>query len=131
MTTLAEINQGLQQTNDRLVDTNENTELTAQYLDITVDTVGSKLDSLIEFLGGAGTDQVILSEETIDKFKEPIVEKITSLIDFMQGNSLDELEERREDRANQRTLAAAVDQLVDQQDELLEKEEQRTSGRTE
>jgi len=116
-----------------MIDVQENTELTANYLDLTVDTFSLRLDQLtdiiqskLEDLSGAirsdaNITQNIASNETerdrnlFENLQVTFSTKLDDLVGFMRGNQLEDLERRREEKEPE------VQEFPDQEDsnELL------------
>ena len=76
--TLEEVAQELKETNSVMVDVQQNTELTSNYLDLTVDTLSLRFDQLTNAVQG------IMSPTTGNDFTNVFSDKLDQLLDVIQ-----------------------------------------------
>lgn len=100
---IAEVAERLRETNESIVEVRENTDLSVNYLDLTVDTLSIKLDQLTDLFRSnlSMTRESSETEEDRDRnlfqnLSTSFTVKIDELLQFMRGNQLDQLEQRRE-----------------------------------
>jgi len=115
-TTMEELGQALRENNQVMGEVRENTELSASYLDLVVDTLSERLNELFDVIRSDSNEvssqtngitnesitQVENNTEQTNSYLESVVDifstKLDELVSFMRGNQLDQLEARREEQ---------------------------------
>jgi len=109
---LKAVHQEIKKTNEAVADVRENTELSASYLDLTVDMISERFNSLFDIIQRDVdvSQRIARSEGDNDRnmfqgLQIAFVDKLDELLRFMRGvqkeekdDSLDELEKRREEK---------------------------------
>ena len=121
--TLERVVQELQETNSAIVEVQQNTDLTANFLDLTVDIFSERLDNLFEVLrrdvdvtANAAARQLAGDQDLFSRLGDVFTSKIDDLIKFMRGvqkeesaQDLDRLETRREAASEVEDTGVKVD----------------------
>jgi hypothetical protein len=113
---MEELGRELRENNQVMSDVRENTELSASYLDLVVDTLSERLNELFDVIRSDSNEvrsqpsnttngsltQVETNTEQTNSYLESVVDvfstKLDELVSFMRGNQLDQLEARREEQ---------------------------------